>query len=208
MESYSYGQDLWEIVAGGKTTPLENAEALQKWKIKAGKALFAIKTSIEEEMLEHRRVNTPKEAWDTFSTLFAKKDDVWLQLLLNELISMAQRDMTVTQYFTKVKSLCHKISELDPASNISNSRMRRIIIHGLRLEHRSFVLAVQGWPVQPSLVELENLLTNQEALVKQMVGVSLKSENEALFSSQYKDRPTKRFNASSKNRNNKDREDK
>ena len=45
---------MWEIVAGGKTTPPENAEALQKWKIKAGKALFVIKTSIEEEMLEHR----------------------------------------------------------------------------------------------------------------------------------------------------------
>ena len=121
---------------------------------------------------------------------------------------MAQRDMTVTQYFTKLKSLCHKISELDPASNISDSRMRRIIIHGLRLGYRSFVLAIQGWPVQPSLVELENLLTNQEALVKQMVGVSLKSEKEALFSSQYKDQPKKRFNTGSKNRNNKDREDK
>ena len=68
-------------MAGGKTTPPENAEALQKWKIKAGKALFAIKTSIEEEMLEHRRANTPKEAWDTFSTLLAKKNDVRLQLL-------------------------------------------------------------------------------------------------------------------------------
>ena len=68
-------------MTGGKTTPPENAEALQKWKIKAGKALFVIKTSIEEEMLEHRRANTPKEAWDTFSTLFAKKNDVRLQLL-------------------------------------------------------------------------------------------------------------------------------
>ena len=110
------GQDLWEIVASGETTPPKNAEALQKLKIKAGKALFAIKTSIEEEMLVHiRHVNTPKAAWDTFSTLFSKKNDVRLQLLKNELMSMAQRDMTITQYFTKVKSLCHEISELDPA---------------------------------------------------------------------------------------------
>ena len=48
-------------MASGKTTPPENAEALRKWKIKARNALFAIKTSIEEEMLEHiRHVNTPK----------------------------------------------------------------------------------------------------------------------------------------------------
>ena len=149
--------------------------------------MFAIKTSIEEEMLEHiRHENTPKVAWDTFSTLFSKKNDVRLQLLENELMSVAQRDMTITQYFTKVKSLCRKISELDHASNISDSRMRRIIIHGLRPEYRSLA-AIQGRPVQLSLVELENLLADQEALVKQMVGVSLKSDEEALFSNQYKD---------------------
>ena len=86
------GQDLWEIVAGGETTPPENAEALRKWKINAGKALFAIKTNIEEEMLEHiKHVDTPKVAWDTFSTLFSKKNDVRLQFLENELMSVAQR---------------------------------------------------------------------------------------------------------------------
>ena len=94
--------------------------------------------------------------------------------------------MTITQYFTQVKSLCCEISELDPVLNISDSRMRRIIIHGLRPEYRSLA-AIQGRPVQLSLVELENLLADQEALVKQMVGVSLKSDEEALFSNQYKD---------------------
>ena len=139
-------------------------------------------------MMEHiRHVNTPKATRDTFSTLFSKKNDVRLRLLKNKLMSVAQQDMTITQYFTKVKSLCHKISKLDPASNISDSRMRRIIIHGLRLEYRSFVAAIQGWPIQPSLVELENLLADQEALVKQMVGVSLKSDEEVLFSSHYKE---------------------
>ena len=171
MESYLQGQDLWEIVAGGETIPPENAETLRKWKIKARKALFAIKTSIEEEMLEHiKHVNTPKEVWDTFSILFSKKNDVRLQLLENELMSVAQRDMTITQYFTKVKSLCREISELDPVSNISESRMRRIIIHGLRPEYSSFVAAIQGWPVQPSLVELENFLADQEAWSSKWLG--------------------------------------
>ena len=70
MEPYLQGLDLWEIMAGGETTSPENAKTLRKWKIKAGKAMFAIKTSIEEEMLEHiRRVDTTKVAWDTFATL-------------------------------------------------------------------------------------------------------------------------------------------
>uniref|UniRef100_A0A2N9HGS9 GAG-pre-integrase domain-containing protein n=1 Tax=Fagus sylvatica TaxID=28930 RepID=A0A2N9HGS9_FAGSY len=102
MESYLQGQDLWEIVAGSETTPPDNDQALRKWKVKAGKAMFTIKTSIEEEMLDHiRRVDTPKAAWDTFATLFLKKNNVRLQLLENELMSIAQRNMTITQYFTK-----------------------------------------------------------------------------------------------------------
>jgi hypothetical protein len=72
----------------------------------------------------------------------------------------------------------------------------------LRPEYRNFIVAVQGWPVQPSLVELENLLADQEAMVKQMIGVSLKSEEEALFSGKNIGRPKGRFNAISKKRNN------
>ncbi|KAH6830326.1 Malectin/receptor-like protein kinase family protein [Perilla frutescens var. hirtella] len=46
-----------------KTTPPEEAEALRKWKIKAGKAMYALKTTIDKELLEHiRAATTPKEA--------------------------------------------------------------------------------------------------------------------------------------------------
>ncbi|KAE8681852.1 hypothetical protein F3Y22_tig00111303pilonHSYRG00095 [Hibiscus syriacus] len=94
---------------------------------------------------------------------------------------MAQRDMAVAQYFHKVKSICHEISELDPTAAIGEARIKRIIVHGLKPEYRGFVTAVQGWPTQPSLVEFENLLAGQEAMAKQMGGVSLKGEEEALY---------------------------
>ncbi|KAM1906652.1 hypothetical protein ACFX14_026396 [Malus domestica] len=149
--------------------------------------MFALKTTIEEEMLEHiRDAKTPKEAWDIFVTLFSKKNDTRLQLLENELLSIAQRDMTIAQYFHKVKSICREISELDPTAPIGETRMKRIIIHGLRPEYRGFVAAIQGWPTQPSLVEFENLLAGQEAMAKQMGGVSLKGEEEALYTSKSK----------------------
>ncbi|KAE8730369.1 tir-nbs resistance protein [Hibiscus syriacus] len=178
MESYLQGQDLWEVVGGGEVTQpaVEDANGiLRKWKIKADKTMFALKTTIEEEMLEHiQDVKTPKEAWDTFVILFSKMNDTKLQLLENELLSMAQHDMVVTQYFHKVKSICLEISELDPTTAIGEARIKRIIVHGLRPEYRGFVAAVQGWPTQPSLVELKNLLAVQEAMAKQMGGVSLK----------------------------------
>ncbi|KAE8675571.1 tir-nbs resistance protein [Hibiscus syriacus] len=187
MESYLQGQDLWEVVGDGEVTQPTAEDAngiLRKWKIKAGKAMFALKTTIEEEMLEHiRDAKTPKEAWDTFVTLFPKRNDTKLQLLENELLSMAQRDMAVAQYFHKVKSICCEISELDPTAAIGEARIKIIIVHGLRPEYRGFVAAVQGWPTQLSLVEFENLLAGQEAMAKQMGGVSLKGEEEALYTS-------------------------
>jgi histone acetyltransferase (RNA polymerase elongator complex component) len=164
IESYLQGQDLWEVVGGSAVTQpaIEDASGtLRKWKIKAGKAMFALKTTIEEEMLKHiRDAKTPKEAWDTFVTLFSKKNDTRLQLLENELLSMAQRDMTIAQYFHKVKAICREISQLDPTAPIGESRIKRIIIHGLQPEYRGFVTTIQGWPTQPSLVEFENLLAD------------------------------------------------
>ncbi|XP_071705149.1 uncharacterized protein [Rutidosis leptorrhynchoides] len=122
MEAYLQGQDLWELVAGSDAIipveTLEQGESRRKWKIKCGKALFALRTSISKEFIEHvRDLNSPKEVWDTLEKLFTKKNTARLQFLENELAISRQ----------------------------------------------------EGWSTQPSVEELENLLSNQEALAKQMV---------------------------------------
>ncbi|GKF02422.1 retrovirus-related pol polyprotein from transposon TNT 1-94, partial [Tanacetum coccineum] len=167
MKSYLQGQDLWEVVNGNEVRQPEAEDAngvLRKWRIKA---MFALKTTVEDDVLEHiRDAATPKVAWDTFTELFSKKNDTKLQLLESELLSVAQRDLTIAQYFHKVKKLCREISEFDPDAPIGDTRMKRIIIHGLKPEFMSNVAAIQGWQNQPSLVEFENLLASQEALIK------------------------------------------
>ena len=135
MMFYFQGQDLWEIVGGSEVMPPveDSNDGLCKWRIKAGKAMFALKTTIEEEMLEHIWDDkTPKEAWDMFVMLFSKKSDTWLQLLENELLSISQRDMTIAQYFHKVKTICQEITNLESKSKIREDRMKRIIIYKLR----------------------------------------------------------------------------
>lgn len=64
---------------------------------------------------------------------------------------------------------------MDSTAPIGETRVKRIIIHGLRPEYRGFVSVVQGWPNQPSLVKFENLLAGQEAMPKQMAGLSVKN---------------------------------
>ena len=68
--------------------------------------------------------------------------------------------------------MCQKIYELNPNAKIADSKMRRIIIHGLRPWFASFVVVVQGWPTQPSLVDFETLITDQGAMTKEMSGHS------------------------------------
>ncbi|XP_077233389.1 uncharacterized protein LOC143875667 [Tasmannia lanceolata] len=147
LESYLQSQDLWEIVNGNDTeVPEEGADTLRKWKIRAGKALYVLKASIQKELIEHiRDVKTPKEAWEALSSL-----------------SFHGRTMN------------------DEESEISESHMRRMIIRGLRPEFSCFITAIRGWPMQPSLLELENLLINQEMLARQMAGLSVKESEEAL----------------------------
>ncbi|XP_057518481.1 uncharacterized protein LOC130799401 [Amaranthus tricolor] len=204
IESYLQGQDLWEVVGGCNTilpepkivtvdsdkesTVVEN-EAFRRWNIKADKAMYVLKTTIDKELVEYiRKAETPKVAWDTLATLFSKKNDARLQMLESELMTISQGDLTINQYFKKVKSLCSEIAELDPEEKISEQCIRRIIAHGLRHEFNGFMAAIRGWLTQPTLLELENMLANQEALTRQITGVSPRKEEEALFGGQKKDR--------------------
>lgn len=186
MKAYLQGQDLWDIVDGGDTdlppdTP-ENSEARRKWKIKCGKALFALRGSIHKDLIDHiRDKESPKDVWDTLDKLFTKKNTARLQFLENELANTNQGSMTIAQYFQKVKSLCAEISELDPDEPIKEARMRRYLIRGIKKEYTPFLTSIQGWANQPSIVELENLLTNQEALEMQMAKASISENDEALF---------------------------
>ena len=182
MESYLQGQDLWEIVCSNYVKPLIEDAALKKWNIKTGKLMFAIKSTIEEEMLQHKKkAKIPKEAWDTFAMIFLKKSNARLQLLENELLSISQGNMKINEYFSNIKSLYREISELDSTVAISEFRMKRIIVRGLRPEFRSFVTTVRCRPTQPTIKKYENLLANQEVIDKQMSGASVKNDKEMLF---------------------------
>lgn len=206
LKSYLIGQDLWEVVGGAETNRPNNDVngSIHKWDVKAGKALFIIKTTIED-LLEHLQdIEYPKPAWDTFARLFTKKNDARLQLLEGELMSISQGDMSIPQYFRKVKTVCREIGELDSEAKIGEARMRRIIIHSLKPEYRGFKTAIQGWPTQPILVELENLLAGQEALAKQLAGVSIKKDEEALYANSGKEK--NRFNKGSNRRYDKNKQ--
>lgn len=119
MNPYLQGQDLRDMVGDTKVNPLEEVVALKNQNVQAGKVMFAIKTTVDEMLDRITIVEMPKKAWDTQCTsLFLKKNDTRLQLLENELLSIAQSEMTINKYVIKVKALYHEICELDSTSII------------------------------------------------------------------------------------------
>ena len=68
-------------------------------------------------------------------------------MLENENGTISQGNMTISEYFLKVKGICYDISQLDEESKITDARKRRIIIQGLKPEYSGFITAIQGWPV-------------------------------------------------------------
>ncbi|KAJ0100063.1 hypothetical protein Patl1_21759 [Pistacia atlantica] len=119
-----------------------------------------------------RDVKSPKQVCETLESLNTQKNTMRLQYLDNELAGMTQGNLSISDYFLKIKNLCAEISELDPQERISDSRQRCYLIRGLRKEFMPFISSVQGWANQPLIIELENLQANQQELVKQMSGSS------------------------------------
>ncbi|CAM8999031.1 unnamed protein product [Rhodiola kirilowii] len=107
MKSYLGGQDLWDIVDGCEISPPSKDDKSYKlWNIKAGKALYAMKISINKSLLARiEDVDTPKEAWDILASPFSKKNPARLQLLERELMNTTQGTLSINEYFFKIK-LC------------------------------------------------------------------------------------------------------
>ncbi|GAV68140.1 UBN2 domain-containing protein, partial [Cephalotus follicularis] len=102
-----------------------------------------LKATTHKDLLDHiRDAKTPKEAWDAFTTLFSKKNGARLQMLENEIGQAKQGNLSISEYFMKVKNMCQEISQLDAESKISDARQRRLLIRGLRPEYGAFTTAI------------------------------------------------------------------
>ncbi|KAH0730190.1 hypothetical protein KY289_001378 [Solanum tuberosum] len=186
MESYLLGEDLWDVVNGNDTSPPndgpKNCSAYKKLKQINAKAEFILKKTISSGLFDHIiKCKSAHEIRRTLDRLFNKKNEARLQILENELDNTAQGNLSISEYFLKIKNLCSEICLLNSEEAISEARMRRIVICGLKPEYIPFLTLIQGWTQQPSLEEFEILLSSQELLAKQLVSVFVKDgEGDAL----------------------------
>ncbi|XP_059291017.1 uncharacterized protein LOC132044532 [Lycium ferocissimum] len=115
MESYLVEQDFWDVFNGSYTSPpidgLKNSSAYKKWKQINAKAEFILKRYISHNLFDRIiRCKSTHEIWRTLDRLFNKKDEARLQILENELANTTQGNLSIAEYFLRIKNLCSEIS--------------------------------------------------------------------------------------------------
>ena len=66
-------------------------------------------------------------------------------------MNIEQDNMTINQYFIKVKNLCQEIIQLEEKTKIDDGTKKISILNGLRLEYSLFIVTIQGQATQPSI---------------------------------------------------------
>ena len=183
MESFLIGNDLWDVTCGESTNPPTDPREKTRWNAKVDKALYALKQSVDDDMLICiSNIKTSKEAWDTFARFFSKKNTHRLQLLDKEIRSLGQGKLSIIEYFLKMKMSCQELSLLDLENRISECKLRRLLINGLQSEYVAYCAAIAGWATQPMVDELENLLINHEFVLAKSGTMKVEEKEEALLS--------------------------
>ena len=69
--------------------------------------MYCLATCVHNHILNHiRDAKTPKEAWEYLKKIFAANTTAHKLQLRQELKNIQQKDMFVSYYTTKIKSIC------------------------------------------------------------------------------------------------------
>lgn len=72
---------------------------------KCGQALSVLRSSIQRDFIDHiKLVESPKGVGEILEKLFAKRSVAQFQMLENELADTTQGNMSILQYFHKVRA--------------------------------------------------------------------------------------------------------
>ena len=107
MTQYLVGQGYWIYINGVQENKPEITNAnYPTWEQGASRVMYCLTTCVHDHMLSHiRDANTPKEAWENLLEIFAANNSVRKLQLWQELNNIKQKEMSVSDYTTKIKHL-------------------------------------------------------------------------------------------------------
>ena len=125
-------------------------------------------------MLSHiRDAKTPKEAWENFKKIFAARK---LQLR-QELNNIRQKEMSVSDYTAKLKSICDSLGSINVT--IDEDEMVQVCLGGLAQRFNSLRTTILARDTPPSFFNLQSMLLVEENHVQTKTNTS---EGQMFFS--------------------------
>ena len=100
------------------------------WEQATSRVLYCLASCVHTQMLGYiRDARTPKEARENLKKIFAASTTARKLQLRQELNNIRQRDMTVTDYTTKIKEICDALGSIN--MTVDEDEMVQICLGGL-----------------------------------------------------------------------------
>ena len=131
MNQYLVGQGYWSYINGAEENKPEITNAnYPTWEQGASRVMHFLETCVHDHMLSHiRDAETPKEAWENLKKILAANTSARKLQLRQELNNIRQKDMFVSDYTAKIKSICDSLGSIN--FNIDKDEMVQVCLGGL-----------------------------------------------------------------------------
>ena len=122
------GQGYWSYI----NDALENKPNITNanypmWDQGASRVMYCLATCVHDHMLNHiRDANTPKEAWENLKKIFAANTTARKIQLRQELNNIRQKDMSMSDYTAKIKSICDSLGSIN--INVNGDKMVQVCL--------------------------------------------------------------------------------
>ena len=100
-----------------------------------------------------RDAKTPKEAWENLKKIFAANTSARKLQLRQELNNTQQKDMSMSDYTAKIKSICDSLGSINV--NIDDDEMVQICLGGLAPRFGAMRTSILAREKSPSFFDLQ-----------------------------------------------------
>ena len=131
MTQYLVGQGYWSYITGALENKPDITNANNPTREQAtSRVMYCLAKCVHDHMLSHIwDTKTPKVAWENLKKIFATTTTVCKLKLWQELNHIWQKDMSVSDYTVKIKSICDLLGSIN--INVDEEEMVLVCLGGL-----------------------------------------------------------------------------
>ena len=116
-------------------------KAYKDWNQGARKVMHWLSINVQDTMIGHiQDTKPPKEAWDILVQLFATNAKARKIQLKNELHTVKKKNMSISDYTLKIKSICESLASINVA--VDDYDKVEVCLHCLGPQYKSFKTSI------------------------------------------------------------------